>query len=276
MYKKSAVLILCVLMTFAAFCQSAQKSPPQVDLSRPRVDPELKGGPDMTRLFIIGDSTVKNHTEKADGWGDYIDVYFNPKRIEIVNWAYGGRSSRSFIEEGRWARVLAQLKPGDFVMAQFGHNDQRKITSERGTIGGLGDQTETVICDETKKQAVVHTYGWYLNQYVKDVKAKGATLIFISPVPRNRWDDKGRFRNVMRDHAEWMKQVAQDNGVYFIDLNKTLADHYDKLGEKKTSEIYFNTGDNTHFGVTGCRKNAKTVVQGLKKLKGCELKKYLK
>jgi lysophospholipase L1-like esterase len=263
-------------MLFLTSCQSSQKSTPQSDLSKPRIDPELKGDANITRLFIIGDSTVKNHRENADGWGDYIDVYFNPKRIEVVNWGYGGRSSRSFIEEGRWAKVLAQMKSGDFVMAQFGHNDQRKTTSERGTIGGLGEQIETVICDETKKEAVVHTYGWYLNQYVKDVREKGATLIFISPVPRNRWDDNGRFRNVMREHADWMKQVAEDNGVYFIDINKTLAAHYDELGERKTSEIYFNTGDNTHFGVVGCRKNAKTVVEGLKKLKGCPLKKHLK
>jgi rhamnogalacturonan acetylesterase len=276
MSNKTIVSTVCVFMMFFLSCQTADKPSQQIDLSKPRVDPELKGGPNITRLFIVGDSTVKNHKANADGWGDYIGNFFDLNRIDVVNWAYGGRSSRSFIEEGRWAKVLAQLKPGDFVMAQFGHNDQRPITSERGTIPGIGGESKQVICDETKKQTIVHTYGWYLGQYVRDVNAKGATLIFVSPVPRNRWDDKGRFRNIMRDHADWMKQVAEQNGVYFLDLNAILAKHYDRLGKDKVTQRYFNTGDGTHTGMVGAQRNAKAVVQGLKKLKDCELTKYLK
>lgn len=276
MPNKTSVLILCVLMIGFVSYGDANEAAQQVDLTRPNVDPVMKAEPNMVRLFIVGDSTVKNCRSNRDGWGDYMSPYFNQDRIEVLNWARSGRSSRSFIGEGRWAKVLAQMKAGDFVMAQFGHNDQKPIASDRGSLTGIGEETQEVISENDQKKKVVHTYGWYLRQYVKDVKAKGATLIFVSPVPRNRWDKEGKFRNVMREHAMWMKQVAENEGLYFLDLNAILAKHYDELGREKVTEDYFNTGDGTHTGLAGSKRNAQAVIEGLKGLSGCKLLEYLK
>src|ERR1041384_4593852 len=91
--------------------------------------------PAVPTLFIIGDSTVKNGSGKGDGglwgWGDWIRPYFDSTKIKIENRAIGGRSSRTFLTEGRWDKVLADLKSGDFVLMQFGHNDGGALDSGR-------------------------------------------------------------------------------------------------------------------------------------------------
>lgn len=276
MTNKISVLILCVIITCSLSYGDANEAAQQVDLTRPNVDPVMKADPNVVRLFIVGDSTVKNCRSNRDGWGDYMAPHFDQDRIEVLNWARSGRSSRSFIGEGRWSKVLSQMKAGDFVMVQFGHNDQKPLTYDRGSLGGIGEETQEVISEKDQQKKVVHTYGWYLRQYVKDVKAKGATLIFVSPVPRNRWHEDGRFRNVLREHSMWMKQVAEQGGAYFLDLNAILAKHYDEMGKDKVGELYFNTGDGTHTGLVGAQRNALAVIEGLRGLNGCKLVGYLK
>ena len=116
----------------------------------------------LPTLFIIGDSTVRNSTKGLQGWGDAIDSFFDQTRIKIDNRARGGRSSRTFITEGLWDQVLAELKPGDFVLMQFGHNDGGAINDAsraRGSLRGAGDETEEIDNLLTKKHEVVHTYG---------------------------------------------------------------------------------------------------------------------
>ncbi len=105
----------------------------------------------MPTLFIIGDSTVRNGQGDGKngqwGWGDLIGVYFDSSKINVVNCALGGRSSRTFITEGHWDKVLAQLKPGDFVMMQFGHNDGGALNDDsraRGSIKGTGDESQEI------------------------------------------------------------------------------------------------------------------------------------
>ncbi len=271
----ATALVMGMLLFGSLSCGAGDSQLPQVDLTRPRVDPVPGGDPNMVRLFVVGDSTVKNHNAAADGWGDYIAASFDSGRIEILNWALGGRSSRSFIETGRWDKVLEQMRPGDFVMAQFGHNDQKPVTSNRGTILGAGDETQEVISEDDQQPKTVHTYGWYLRRYARDAKAAGATLIFVSPVPRNRWTKAGAFRNVMRDHAECMRQVAAEEGVRFLDVNAILAAHYDELGKAEVTALYFNAGDGTHTGLLGAQRSAEAVIQGLRAMTGCELVKYL-
>lgn len=273
--KATSSILFLFIVVFSSFAET-NKPIPQPDLSRPDIDPVAKSDVNTPRLLIVGDSTVKKLSRNADGWGDYIADFFDTSRIEVLNWARSGRSSRSFIAEGRWAKVLEQTRPGDFVMVQFGHNDQKPLTSDRGSIPGIGDETKMVVSDYTNKEMTVHTYGWYLSQYVKDAKAKQATLIFVSPVPRNRWYKDGSFKNVMRDHAMWMKQIADRQGVYFLDANAILAAHYSSLGKEKVKKLYFNTGDNTHTGLLGAQRNAQAVVEGLRTLKGCKLTDYLK
>src|SRR4051795_3823839 len=110
-------------------------------------------------LFIVGDSTVKNSTPGQQGWGDPLIKLFDAKRINVENHAIGGRSSRTFQTEGRWDRILEKAKPGDFVLIQMGHNDGGKINDDsraRGSIGGLGEETEEIDNILTKKHEVVH------------------------------------------------------------------------------------------------------------------------
>jgi lysophospholipase L1-like esterase len=100
-------------------------------------------------LFLIGDSTVRNGAgdgaNKQWGWGEPIVAYFDPSKIAVLNRARGGRSSRTFLTEGLWEQVLSAMKPGDFVLIQFGHNDGGPINDNsraRGTIKGVGEETD--------------------------------------------------------------------------------------------------------------------------------------
>src|SRR5215208_4293829 len=138
-------------------------------------------------FYIIGDSTVKNGdgTGKGSlwGWGNFIAGYFNTTKIKIENDALGGRSSRTFITEGRWDKVLVNLKKGDYVIMQFGHNDSGPLDDTaraRGTIKGIGHESKEVYNPIMKKQEVVYTYGYYMRKYIRDTKAKGALPIVCS------------------------------------------------------------------------------------------------
>lgn len=143
-------------------------------------------------LFLIGDSTVNVGTTGQVGWGERIADYFDPARIAVVNAARGGRSSRTFHTEGVWDRVLSDVRRGDFVIVQFGHNDGSALFDTdrpRGSITGTGDETEEGTVELTGEWEVVHSFGWYLKKYVTDARAKGATAIVCPPIPRNVWKE---------------------------------------------------------------------------------------
>jgi lysophospholipase L1-like esterase len=227
-------------------------------------------------LFIIGDSTVKTPTEGQQGWGDPIADLFDKTKIKIENRARGGRSSRTFQTEGLWDQVLAELKPGDFVLMQFGHNDASAVNDDsraRGTLKGTGEETEEIDNLLTKKHEVVHTFGWYMRKYIAETKAKGATAIVLSPVPRNNWKDGKVVRNA-ETYGGWAAEVAKSQGAFFVDLNEIIAKQYEALGEEKVSKDYF-FNDHTHTSPAGARVNAQSVVTGLKELKKCKLTKFL-
>lgn len=233
-----------------------------------------KSDPRLPTLFIIGDSTVKTNTPGQQGWGDPIAAYFDPAKINVVNRAIGGRSSRTFLTEGRWDEILAQLKPGDFVLMQFGHNDAGPINDTqraRGTIRGIGDETVEIDNLLTKKHEVVHTYGWYLRKYIRDAKAKGATPIVLSPIPRKIWKD-GQIVRASRDYGLWAKQVARAEGVPFVDLNEIIAQRYEKMGPEKVNALFAD--EHTHTTPAGAELNAECVISGLKGLKRCELCRF--
>lgn len=230
-------------------------------------------------LYIIGDSTVKNGSGKGLnnmwGWGDFIGGYFDQDKIRIENRALGGTSSRTFISKGLWDSVLVKLKPGDFVMMQFGHNDGSPLDDTaraRGTIKGTGPESKEIYNPITKKQEVVYTYGWYLRKFISDAKAKGATTIVCSPIPRSDWKD-GKVLRAENGYAGWAEEVAKAENTWFVDLNKITADKYDKLGEAAV-KAYF-PGDHTHTNTEGAKINAASVAEGLQLLKKCPLRPYL-
>jgi lysophospholipase L1-like esterase len=227
-------------------------------------------------LFLIGDSTVRNGAgdgaNKQWGWGEPIVAYFDPAKISVLNRARGGRSSRTFLTEGLWEQVLSAMKPGDFVLMQFGHNDGGPVNDTsraRGTIKGVGEETEEIDNLLTKKHEVVHSYGWYLRKYVADTKAKGATPVICSPVPRKIWKE-GR---IVRDqYARWAEEVAKAEKVGFIDLNEIIARQYEAMGAEKVEPLFAD--EHTHTTLAGAELNAAGVISGLKALKPDPLASY--
>ena len=230
----------------------------------------------LPTVFIIGDSTVKTPTEGQQGWGDPIADLFDQTRIKVENRARGGRSSRTYQTEGLWDQILAELKSGDLVLMQFGHNDAGAVNDAsraRGTLRGIGDETEEIDNLITKKHEVVHTYGWYMRKYIADTKAKGATPIVLSPVPRNNWKD-GKVARVAGTYGGWAAEVAKSEGACFIDLNEIVAQHYEAVGAEKVGKEYF-FNDHTHTSPAGAKVNAELVASGIRELKQCALAQYL-
>ncbi|MCM3903556.1 MAG: rhamnogalacturonan acetylesterase [Pyrinomonadaceae bacterium] len=230
----------------------------------------------LPTVFIIGDSTVKTPTDGQQGWGDPIADLFDQARIRVENRARGGRSSRTFQTEGLWDQILAELKPGDFVLMQFGHNDGGAINDTsraRGSIRGTGEETVEIDNLITKKHEVVHTYGWYMRKFVSDTKAKGATAIVLSLIPRNIWKD-GKVVRAGDTYGGWAAEVAKSQGAFFIDLNEIAARQYEAIGQEKVTKEYFPT-DHTHTNPSGARLNAESVASGLRELKNCPLAAYL-
>src|SRR5215813_2954092 len=169
--------------------------------------------PKLPTIFVVGDSTANNHANGGLGWGDPFIAYFDPNKMNVLNRARGGRSSRTFITEGLWDKVLGEMKKGDFVLLQFGHNDAGAIndaTRARGSLPGIGEETEEIDNELTKQHEVVHTYGWYMRKMIGEAKAKGATPIVLSLTVRNIWKDNrvergpGAYRALAAEVAQTM------------------------------------------------------------------------
>ena len=250
-------------------------------------------------VFITGDSTVKNNDKDSDGmwgWGAVANTVFDETKIDIVNAAMAGRSCRSYLNEGRWERVYNSLKPGDFVLIQFGHNDISPIDKPkyRGAIATAQDtchvyRMEAAKEDLTKQNVidqklksntqvgsyeVVYSFGWYLKKFIQDVREKGATPILVSLTPRNEWPN-GKIERRNDTYGKWYREVVEATGVEFVDLHNITADFLDKkCGSKEKAMKYFNH-DHTHTSLLGAKTNAQSIAKGLR-ANGSELAKYLR
>lgn len=226
--------------------------------------------PALPSLILVGDSTVRNG--KGDGannqmgWGEPLAALFDPAKINVVNRAIGGRSSRTYITEGHWADTLALMKPGDTVLFQFGHNDSGEPdepTRARASLPGTGPETRDIQNPILKRPETVHTFGWYMAQYVTDARKKGAIPILCSLIPRKTWRD-GKIVRADQSYGGWTHEVATREHVPFLDLNNLIADRYDKLGEAAVEPLF---GDpHTHTSLAGAQLNAEVVVSALKSL----------
>jgi lysophospholipase L1-like esterase len=227
-------------------------------------------------LYIIGDSTVRNSNKETWGWGPLIPGFFDSTKINVSNNAMAGRSTRTFIKEGRWDKVLSTLKKGDFVMMQFGHNEGSKPDTTRkgyrGVLKGTGADTVSLVWPDGTKE-VVHTYGWYIKKFISEAKAKGAVPIVLSMIPRNEFRE-GKVIRASNDYGKWAKEAAEEGGAFFIDLNGITADKYDKLGPGEVKQFF--PGDHTHTNRKGALVNAASVVEGLRMQKNISLNLFLK
>jgi lysophospholipase L1-like esterase len=231
---------------------------------------------DRPALFVAGDSTAApSPKEGQEGWGTPFGAYFDPSKIDVINAARGGRSSRTFITEGHWERLVANIRPGDFVLIQFGHNDAGALNEEppgstrplraRGTIPGIGEETQAIDNVITGRHEIVHSFGWYLRKMIVDVRERGATPILLSLTLRNRWSD-GHVECGPGDYRHWIAQVAHSAGVQFIDLSRILADRYQALGMEAVNGFF--TLDEVHTNDSGAQLTAATVVGALQRLQG--------
>jgi lysophospholipase L1-like esterase len=230
--------------------------------------------------YIMGDSTVKNgdgkSTNQLQGWGSFLPDHFDTVRIALQNHAIGGRSSRTFLTEGRWDKIKQSLKAKDYVLIQFGHNDSGPLDDTaraRGTLKGVGEETKDIYNPIRKRPETVHTYGWYLRKYIREAKELKAIPIICSPIPRNDWKE-GKMIRSEATYTSWARQVAQEEGAFFIDLHNVLADEYEKLGKAK-ADTFFPV-EHTHTGKEGALFNASIVAREIAKLNDCDLKHYMK
>ncbi len=231
-------------------------------------------------LFMIGDSTVKNGKGNGAGglwgWGDFIGQFLDTTKINVENHALGGTSSRTFQDKGLWNTVLNKLKKGDYVLIQFGHNDDGAINDSlraRGTIKGIGNETQEIDNILTKKHEIVHSYGWYIQKVIREAKSKGAIPIVCSPIPRNDWKD-GKVPRNDTSYGLWAKQIAEKEKVTFINLNEKMALEMEKSSEEKVTGTYFYKKDHTHTSAKGAVLSASIIIEELKNSKN-SLKNYI-
>ncbi len=230
-------------------------------------------------LWITGDSTVKNEDKDKNGmwgWGSQAYTVFDAKKITVYNAAKAGRSTRTYLNEGRWDKVYNSLQPGDFVLIQFGHNDIGSIDKdkERGVIATADDTCHVYKSAKTGNYELVYSFGWYLKKFIDDVKEKGATPILVSLTPRNEWTD-GKIERRNDTYGKWYRQVAAETGVELLDVHNITADYLDKkCGSKEKAAKYYNH-DHTHTSLLGAKANAQSVAKGLRQDKS-PLAKYLK
>lgn len=197
-------------------------------------------------VFLVGDSTVADFAppDPRQGWGQVIGRYFAAD-VTVSNHALSGRSSKSFLAEGEWEPVVAQIRPGDYVLIQFGHNDEKR-DAERGTDP-------------------YGSYQAYLSRYVDDTIKAGGFPILVTPVAR------GSFRRNFShgNYPDAMLALAKQKGIPCVDLNKLSEALYRKLGGSATYALFIASldgKDNTHFTPAGAVAIASVVAQAIKDL----------
>ncbi|MBN2813773.1 MAG: rhamnogalacturonan acetylesterase [Bacteroidales bacterium] len=211
-----------------------------------------------TVIYTIGDSTMANKTTEVypeTGWGQVLQLFVGDSLL-VSNHAVNGRSTKSFIREGRWKAVVEKLSPGDYVLIQFGHNDQKEQDSSRFT----------------------NPYTAYRNnliRFITETRERGATPVLLTPIVRRNFNEKGTLVDTHGAYPEVMRQVADACGVKLIDLQLHTEEMVIRAGVEgsKTLYLHVNPGeypgypqgkeDNTHLSETGAKKVAEMVAREL-------------
>ena len=239
-----------ILLSIFAVTASAQKTP--------------------VTIFMAGDSTmaIKQPDKRPEtGWGEMLGKYFKDGTVTIDNRAMNGRSTKTFISEGRWQSIVDALQKGDYVFIQFGHNDESKEKGERYTPPA--------------------DYRNNLIRFITDVKAKGGNPVLLTPVMRRKFDSTGNFVDTHGEYPDIVRTVAKEQKVPFIDMHldsEVVIESYGIEGSRKLF-LQLKSGenpnypngieDNTHFNPLGADEIAKLAVKGIKDNK-IGLRKYLK
>ncbi|HVQ55665.1 MAG TPA: rhamnogalacturonan acetylesterase [Pyrinomonadaceae bacterium] len=210
--------------------------------ARPTVSSIVIEQAQIPTIFILGDSTVADQpAEPYASWGQMLTRFFDSK-VAIANHAESGESLKSSFSAKRLEKVLSVMKPGDYLLIQYGHNDMK----ERGE--GIGAFT---------------SFKASLKQFVEASRAKGASVILINPMHRRTFDAVGKITNSHGDYPEAVRQAAKEENVPLIDLTAMSQRLYEALG-KDGSGMLFKEGDGTHHNSYGAYQLAKCIVQGIR------------
>lgn len=221
-------------------------------------------------IFLVADSTVANKPYKdgnpEKGWGQVLPLYLK-EGIQVSNHAVNGRSTKSFRDEGRWDKVMAELKAGDYVIIEFGHNDQK-------------------IKDPKRYSDPDTAYRANLIRYVQEAQSKGALAILATPIVRRKFED-GVLQDSHGRYAEVVREVAAELEVPLLDMEKRTRAEVIKWGEEKSKELYLHypadlypgqekeEADDTHLSGTGAFRVCDLAVSELKR-EVPELKDFFK
>lgn len=222
------------------------------------------------RVFLIGDSTMADKPlidNPEHGWGQMLPAYFS-KNVRVFNHAKNGRSTKSFLSEGRWDVVKNQLQPGDYLFIQFGHNDSKK--------------------EDTTRFADPHTdYRNNLLRFVREAQEKQALPVLLTPVNRRNFDSTGSFVDKHGDYPDVVRSLAKELQLPLIDLHTKSKALFQKLGDAESKKLFLvsvqpnlyrslpdGKSDNTHFTRAGAGTVAGLVIEGVKEL-GLDLAKEI-
>lgn len=208
-------------------------------------------------IFLAGDSTISIKEPKAypeTGWGMPF-VQFWDSTVTVLNYGKNGRSTKTFISEGLWQRITEQLKPGDYVIIQFGHNDESVEKKERYTTPD--------------------SFKLNLTKFVQETRRKAAIPILLSPVSRRKFDSEGVALSTHIVYTPLVKEVAIQERALYFDLDSASRKLYQQLGPLQSSLLFLHLKagehpnypmgkeDNTHFNELGARLVAQVVLKGI-------------
>lgn len=221
-------------------------------------------------VYLAGDSTVASYSSSfapRAGWGQVFNRYFDDT-VVVKNEAKSGRSSKSFIKEGRLESILKQIEKGDYLFIQFGHNDEIRKDPNRFTEPYL-------------------SYKSYLKQYIDGARAKQAIPVLVTPVERRRFTHGGIASNTHGQYPSAMKELGLEEHVPVIDLTAKSTKLFQELGPEKTKEVFMwldagekerypnGIQDNTHFQEAGAEKISRLVLEGVEELKLVPLSNHI-
>ncbi len=218
---------------------------------------------DVPRLFVIGDSTAASYPSERyplTGWAQVLQEFFDQECMVVENRARSGRSSKSFMEEGAWKKVIEDLGRGGYVLIQFGHNDSKAKDPKRYT------DPES-------------TYQGFLKSYIRDTRSKEATPILLTPINRNSWaDDDATLKDTHGKYPDAMRAVAREMNVPLIDLHVLTKQLFESYGHEKTNMFFMilkkgrfsaypeGLTDNTHLQERGARAISQLVAGAISRM----------